>query len=664
MNRIAYTKKDFEWVNWTADEIRRQAEEAVVIKREAYERIKRLSAAELTFENTVYALDAADAFVGDVLSRLEFLMCVSTDAAVRAAAQDGMSFAEKVLVDVERDPGVYAQITAYAQKHESLPAPEQKLLAETLRFFRRMGFDLSAGDQKKYADNAKRISEMASEFQKNVNEYQDDMVVTLTELDGLPATYISGLRAHADGAYLVGLSNPEYVPFMQYATDATKRRELFEKYTREGGCRNVEILDELVRLREENARLLGYAHHADFVAEIRMTKKALVAQEFLNNLVTRVRPKALEELDELTVLKREMTGDVSATIELWDIAFYSNILRERKFSLDSQKLREYFPFEVVREAVFSIYSTLFGITFQKLDSSYPTWHESVELYSVHNANGELLSYCGFDMYPREGKYNHAAVVSVSRGRIHSYRGSHYHAPFSVMLMNVARPQKDVPSLLSHREVETFFHEFGHLVHGCLTTASYAAHAGTHVSRDFVEALSQMLEGWVWDSQILKVLSGHYQDSEKKLPDEMIKNLIASRRHMDSYASLRQFLLGLLDLDLYTKGLSNASCVDVYAQLHLQLFQRSPLPTSLFPASFTHIAGGYDAGYYGYMWSKVYAADMFTRFAKEGLLNAQTGLTYRRELLEVGSSRDELESVRKFLGREPNNEAFLKELGIH
>ena len=305
-----------------------------------------------------------------------------------------------------------------------------------------------------------------------------------------------------------------------------------------------------------------------------------------------------------------------------------------------------------------VYQKLLGLKFRKIEDAQP-WHPDVKLYEITDAaGGEPIAYFYMDLFPREGKYKHAAAFSLLTGR--ALPDGHYQRPVSSIVANFNKPAKDRPSLLTHDEVETFFHEFGHIMHQTLTKARFSRFAGSATARDFVEAPSQMLENWVWDASVLQSLSGHYQDRSKKLPKEFLDKMLAAKNVNSGLVNLRQLLFGSVDQNYH--GTPPSDTTATYARLARDI---TMIPTSegTHPeASFGHLMG-YDAGYYGYLWSKVYAEDMFSKFKAEGVLNPVLGRRYRTEILERGSSRDEMDSLKAFLGREPNEDAFLESIGL-
>jgi Zn-dependent oligopeptidase len=517
-----------------------------------------------------------------------------------------------------------------------------------------MGFDLPKTKFAKLKANIKTLGRLSLEFNRNLNEYKGHILVTEAELDGLPQSYKVNL-AKTGEKYKVTLAYPDVFPYMAGAHDEERRKELLEKFVRRGGLKNVEILKKMFRLRAENARLLGYKTHADFQTELRMAKSAKNVWRLVKDLQKRTKKQAARDLVMLKADKRRRTGNSKAILGAHDVSYLFKQIRKEKFDIDSDVVKEYFPFERVKQATLDAYQKLLGVVFKRrFDVKF--WHPDVQLYDVYDASGEYLSSFILDLYPREGKYGHAAVVEVTFGR---HEGNSYRAPLAAMMANFPKPSAANPSLMSHGEVETFFHEFGHIMHFTLTKARYKAQSGFNVAMDFVEAPSQMLENWVWDAEMLTRFSHHYKTGDP-MPKDLIKRMIDARLFGEAWSVRSQLILTSLDLIVHTKNVKDP--VALYAKLDKNLMGIAPPKRQLWIAGFGHIAGGYDAGYYSYLWSKVYAQDMFTRFEKEGVRNPKTGRDYRRWILEKGSSMKEINLVRGFLGRKPNNKAFIKSIG--
>ncbi len=653
-NRIRYTKKDFAWTKWTARDLQRVATDAIVRKAKRYEAIRAVAPAERTFENTVYALERSEDDVSDDFAKIGILNVASPDAKVREAARAVAEEAQRKLIELEFDPRMYAALKEYAKKREKLEGPDKLLFDDLMKGYARMGFDLPKGKQERLKANHKELGTLALAFDRNLNEYKDHILVSETELDGLPLTYRQNLKKSGK-LFKVTLAYPDAIPFLAGAHDEAKRAELFRKFVRKGGAENVRILKRMFRLRAENAKLLGYATHADFQTELRMAKSAKRVRAFLADIERRTKTPATEELKLLVADKKRRTGNAKAKLGMHDVSYLFKQLRKERFDIDGDLVKEYFPFEHVKRATLDAYQELLGVTFKRR-KDIVLWHPDVQLYDVHDAHGPYLATFALDLYPREGKYGHAAVFDIVFGREEERT---FVPPLAAMLTNFPKPSETYPSLMSHGEVETFFHEFGHVMHFTLSKTTYRAQSGFNVAWDFAEAPSQMLENWVWDPQMLKRLSKHYK-TKRPLPDDLIERMIGARLFGEAWHTRGQVMLATLDLTLHTQPVGNPT--KLYADLEKKMVGLEPPKDQLWLAGFGHIAHGYDAGYYGYLWSKVYAEDMFTRFAKEGILNPKTGGAYRTWILEKGSSMDELALVEGFLGRKSNNKAFLKSIG--
>lgn len=661
MRTKTYAPKDFYWAKWAAKDIRTLVPKIIAHKKARYAEIKKIPKEKRTFENTIYAIESSDYEYLDRMHAVVLLLNVSPVDSVRMAAKEAIKKFEKASVEIEHDEFLYRAVLEYQEtnRKEKLSVEDTKLLKDILTAYRRMGFDLPKQKQKILKEKWKKLNNLSTDFSNNINEYKDHIAVTLPELEGLPEGYINNLKKDKKGNYLVSLEYPDLVPFMANAKNAKKREELAYKNYQKGGQRNMKILDEILKIRRDTAIMLGYKNHIAYKTENCLVKNEKNVFSFVNGLIKKLEKPALLDLRELSELKEKMMGKAD-DLKYYDTSYYSEQLKRKKFNLNSEEIREYFPLDKVKKGTFEIYSKLLSVRFEKL-SGYKLWHEDAEIFAVKDRGGKIISYIIFDLYPRPDKYGHACVEMLVPGRHTSYsKESDYAAPMGIIIANFPKPNKTFRSILSHSEVETFFHEFGHLMHVALTKTPYASVSGYNVKWDFAEAPSQMLENWVWDKKMLRILSGHYKTG-KPLPNNLLKKMLKAKNHLEFYGSLRQLTFALFDLFIH-KGVPPKDTAKVFNDLIFK-FTKIKLPkTAIFPAGFGHLMG-YDAGYYGYMWSKVFAADMFTRFEKEGLLNPKTGGDYRREILEVGGSREERTSVKKFLGRAPNNKAFLKEIGL-
>lgn len=614
--------------------------------------------AERTFENTIMGYERAFDNYGNALGMSGFLSYVSTDKKFRDAANDLQMQISQYMVDVATRRDVYKAIREYTDTNPRLDPVQAKLVKEMLIGFKNSGMDLNDADLEKFKALNKEKAEYIIKFDKNIQEYKDPLAVTQEQLQGLGEDYIQKLSKTDDGKYLVTLDYPDYVPFMQNADDEQARKELEFKFNRRGGQENVELLEKTLTLRREIARLLGYKNHAELRLEDRMAKNPKTVMSFLKDLQKKLKPLGKKEDKEMIAYKNSKTGKNSRTLYSWESGYWSNKFRKENLELDSEKIKEYFPSQVVIDGMLDLFGGVFGITFEPVN--IPVWHPDVKAFKIKDkASGELVAYFYMDLYPREGKYKHAACFGLVEGE--EKQDGTYQNPFVAIVANLNKPSGDTPSLLKHSEVETLFHEFGHVLHNALTKAKYSAFSGTSVSWDFVEAPSQMLERWAWDPQVLKKISKHYKTGEA-LPDDLIKRMIAAKNFGAGGMYLRQDFFAQYDMTLHTAD-TTPDTTKLYFELTKKI-RGLPLTKGTIPqASFGHIMGGYDAGYYGYLWSEVIAEDFFGEFKKNGIFNPETGLKFRREILEKGGTLDEEKMVENFLGRPADNKPFLKSIGL-
>lgn len=668
MKTLPLTAKDFAWVKMTPAFMKKKADEYLSHKKKVYAEIKAILPEKRTYENTLYALERCDDIFDSIFDKMSFLSSVSTKKEVRDAATEVLTYMSEKSVDIEYDRGLFIAMLEYYEgnfrdEKKQLRKEDIKLLKETIREYRRMGFDLPLPKQKRLKQLLKKASGLSLAFRKNINDYQDYILCTKEELDGLPDRFIDALPKHTDGKYIVSLQYPHKLPFMESANNRTKREELAIKDLKKGGKKNLKVIKELVELRHEISSILGYKHHADFVTENRMTKSGKVASEFQEELLKKIAPAAKTELTELQVHAKALA---IPKINYFDITYVASKLEKKLYDIDQEIVKSYFPLPHVQAEMFTLFSKLFSISVHQVQM--PLWHKDVQFFEIRDEvkenKGELIGYFALDLYPREGKFGHACVDHISPAKEKGWKSEEYDAPVAAILCNFTTPTKKTPSLLSVREIETLFHEFGHLLHATLTRARLQSQSGTNVAWDFVETPSQIMENWVWDKEVLQKLSKNYKTGER-MPNQMIDSIINSKRHMSAYFYTRQLIMGKLDMDMHLGKVKDAEAA--YAKMNKMYFNVAlPKVSPLFVAGFGHLVG-YDAGYYSYLWALVYACDAFESFKMKGnknvFTNTEIGLKWRREVLEKGSSEDELKLLTNFLGRKPSNKAFLKELGV-
>ena len=617
-----------------------------------------IPAEKRTFENTIMGYQRAFDKYSDSLGMSGFLSYVSTDKNFRDTAKTLQMQISQYMVDVATRRDVYQAIRQYTDTNPQLDPVQAKLVKEMLIGFKNSGMELNDKDLETFKELNKKEAEDVINFDKNIQEYKDPLIVTKEQLQGLGEDYISKLEKTKDGKYVVTLDYPDYVPFMLNADDENARRELEYKYGRRGGQDNVALLEDALTLRRQVAHLLGYPTHAHLKLKNRMAKDPKNVTVFLKDLEKKLQPLAKKEDKELLSYKNQKTGKKSRTIYPWESGYWSNKYRKEFLDLDSEKIKEYFPSQVVIDGMLSLFGNLFGIVFEPVN--IPTWHPDVKAFQIKNKqDGKLVAYFYMDLYPREGKYKHAACFDLVNGE--EKQDGTYQTPFVAIVANMNKPSEKTPSLLKHSEVETLFHEFGHVLHNALTKSKYSAFAGANTSWDFVEAPSQLLERWVWNPTVLKQISKHYKTGEP-LPDDLIERMIKAKNFGAGGAYLRQNFFAQYDMTLHTAN-KTPDTTKVYFDLTKKI-RHLPLTKNTIPqAAFGHIMGGYDAGYYGYPWSEVIAEDFFSEFEKQGLFNPEIGLKYRREILEKGGTLEEEKMVENFLGRKVDNKPFLKSIGL-
>ena len=650
------------WGTTTAEDIERGVDDAMRKVERLADELVSVPDGRRNFENTVLPLDE----IGDVFTqasgRYGFLSQVSADEKLREVAHlqeerlsvfaAGLGFRE----DIDR------ALKAYASRAEleALPDDARRLLEFALRDYRRNGLDLDKETRDELQSLQERLVGLGIQFRKNIDDYEDHIEVSREELDGLPDGYIERLQTvEVDGAirYRVGLDYPELHPFLDAAHDGDRRGELFHKNHNKAADSNIEILEEALGVRSSMAKLLGFESWAAYALEIKMAKQADAVLGFLEDLEERLQSKLASDLTRLSEQQERRTG-AKGQIGISDWRYYTNQVVQEQFQVDPFEVAAYFPLDAVLDGMFRIYEELVGVKFvRRPDVAGSAWHEDAQPFDIVDpGSGEALARFYMDLYPRTGKFGHAAAFTLRGGR--RLAGDGYQRPISAIVANFTKPTESSPSLLRHTEVVTLFHEFGHILHQTLTTSRYTRFSGTRVERDFVEAPSQMLEHWCWQPDMLSSFSRHYETGEP-LPTSLINRMIEAKHTSSAIATLRQVYFSRLDLAYHSEA--DRSTDEIARELHP--ITGFPFPEDThFQAGFGHLFG-YDAGYYGYLWSRVFGDDMFTRFEAPGASVSRVGAEYRQHILEPGGTADADQLILRFLGREPNADAFLRELGL-
>lgn len=617
-------------------------------------------AAERTFANTFVALESAMDIIQMASGRYAFMAYVAFDDALRETAREWDEKLSQYAVQLGFREDLYLAVKEAAANaaSEDLGPDETRLVERALRDYRRNGFELPKEQRERVQELHGRLVTLGTEFRKAIDTWDDGIVVDREDLAGMPDRWIDGLKTVEEGGkarYRVSLDYPELMPFMDNAESGKWRREMFIKNQNKGGEPNIKVLEEAIAVRNEIAKLVGYDSWAAYVVDKRMAKTRGAVDSFLADLHPKLQAKAAVDMQRIGAAKKAHVGDDH--IEIWDWWYYTHQLLKNEYAVDDFEVANYFPLQACIDGLFMVTQQLLGIRYEPAPDA-PKWHEDVVAYDIFDQGGSApFARFYMDLYPRPNKFGHAAAFTLVGGR--RLEDGSYQQPTSAIVANFTKPTSDTPSLLRHSEVVTFFHEFGHILHQTLTKAAYLEFSGSSTERDFVEAPSQMLEHWVWDREILRKFTRHHETGEP-LPDHLLDAMIAAKNVSSGIAYLRQLFFARLDFAFHSPGFDGDTMKTLRELYPVTGF---PYPEGThFHAGFGHLFG-YDAGYYGYLWSRVFGDDMFTRFEKAGVLDSATGLDYRRKILERGGSVDGDVLVREFLGREPNSDAFLRDLGL-
>lgn len=648
---------------YTADDIAEECTAAVEEAQSTVDGIAGLSAEQVTFRSVAVGLERAMNTLDERVGTILFLKETSPSTVVQEAASGCQEQVDGLYAKLFSRADLYRKFELVAQKFDRLDAQDAKLLQESVRRFKKSGAALSETQRAEAQALQEQLSKLENDFSTNLAQANDTESFTREELEGLDDDFLSGLEQETDASgvkrYRITLLDASsYLPVAENAVREQTRKRLVTAHEKVAAAQNTPLLEQAIVLRDRLAKLMGFATFADYALDSQMAKSSARVTEFLGELAIKLKPKA--ESDLAVLLARKKQDDPNATaIELWDWRYYANVLRREKYSVDEQAIKEYFPVDPVLTRVFELYQKLLGVTYKEIVPAY-AWAPDVRLFEVRDAQSNaLFGHFYLDLYPRANKYKHFAAFDIVHAR-ENEDGS-YHTPVSAMVGNFPKATPGKPALLTHDDVETLFHEFGHIMHQTLTTARYSSLAGTNVRTDFVEAPSQMLENWVWDKAILRKISSHYQTGEP-LAESLIDQMLAAKHFNEGVYWSRQLFFASVDMVFHSNG-ATVDTTEVWNRMQPEIMGIAETEGAQAQATFGHIMGGYEAGYYSYLWSKVFAQDMFTLFEKDGLESATVGGRYRQWILAPGGTQEPDALLRGFLGREPNMEAFYRSLGI-
>ena len=611
-----------------------------------------------TFDNTLLPFEGVGRLGAVAYGRGPFLGHVSTDEATRDAARGAEERIQKWALDLISRRDLYEAIRAYAATEEagSLTGEPARALEHTMRDFRLAGHELGEDMRARVQELRSRLVGLQVAFSANLAEYDDALDVTVDDLEGLPDSYVARLSpGSTEGAYRITMAYPDVIPFMENSPRRDLREALAFKFGNRAREANTPILEEALRIRAEIAGIFGapsWAHHG---MQTKMAKRPETVADFYASLSGPLTEAGQGEVAAMGRLLTSRGHDLP--VRSWDRSYCHTEQMKQEYGVDPIEVAAYFPLDRVLAGMFEITQAVFGLTYETVEA--PMWHDEVLAYRMADSDsGELVAHFYMDLHPRDGKFGHAAAFPLVPSG--SDLDGRRHRPVSAIVANLTRPSGEQPALLLHDEVVTLFHEFGHILHMSLSQAEMARFSGARTEWDFVEAPSQIMENWCWIPEVLQTFARHHATGDP-IPEDLVGRLAEARDLNVALFNLRQMMLGQIDMDLHT----------TLAPVDQQAVLRHRSEIGLLPhhdgthmlASFGHLLGGYDAGYYGYLWAEVFGQDMFSRFSEEGVLSPEVGMEYRRKVLEPGGAKDAYELLRDFLGREPRNDAFLKKLGI-
>lgn len=637
-----------------------------------------------TFENTIAALDEAGGRLNDAAGIFYNLMEADTNDQMQDIAEKVSPMMTEYSMYVSLNEPLFARVKAVHESAEGLEPDQARLLEKTWKSFVRSGANLGAEDKETYSKLSEQLSLLTLQYGKNVLAATNSFTLNLTDeadLEGLPdfvrEAAVETAKSKEMEGWAFDLSAPSYGAFMKYSTRRDLRQKMWMAYnTRatEGENSNIELCRQIAESRLKIANILGYETYADYALEERMAKNPQTVNEFIQKLLEPSLPAAKAEVKELYEYARA-NGFEDSEIQPWDFGFWSEKLKDARYSINDEQLKPYFRLESCIDAAFGLAEKLYGLTFEER-KDIPVYHPDVKVYDVKDADGVHKALFYADFFPRASKRG-GAWMTEFRGQ--SIVNGVEKRPFISLVTNFTKPTADKPSLLTHDELTTLLHEFGHSLHGILAEGRYSSLTGTNVSRDFVELPSQIMENWAFEPEFLDTFARHFETGEA-LPDTLINKIVEAKNYNAAYAQVRQLQFGILDMAWHTlKGGSESGHFDRLSDLKTMqelgtiAFEKAALkssnvipsiPQACISTSFSHIfSGGYSAGYYSYKWSEVLEADAFSLFKEKGIFSTEVSHSFRDNILSKGCSEDEDVLYRRFRGHDPEPEALLEKLGI-
>jgi len=624
--------------------------------RQEIDRLSRMPEEEWSFASVMQPLDRVSGALGAWGASLETLQMASPDEQVRDAAHQHIQELENFSIEhIAYNVSLYQVLTSCGERvleEEDIADHQRRYIRDTLDAYAKRGLHLPHEQRQQAMEISKQLVDVTLRFERNIQQDKSSITATREQLAGVDQEFIQSLERVDEDTYQLTMDYPTYFRVMENVQVADTRYRMWKAFNNRAYPENREVLREIIALRDRFARLVGYSDYAHLdIDEQQMANSPERVRSFLDEMIDRTAPAFRQEFQAFKKnLPASVTLDAQGRLQPWDVAFVKNAYKKAQYDIDETELAAYFPLEHTLDKLLRIYETFFDITFTTV-SAEGLWHEDVRCVQVHY-QGELLGHIVMDLFPRKSKYSHAAQIDVMP-RFETQEGTQPGVAF--LIANFPKPQDDKPALLKRDDVLTFFHEFGHVLHTLFGATQLVTQSGTNVPTDFVELPSQMLEEWLYDTEILRQVSSHYQTG-KPLPATTIEQIQKLNTYDAGHFVQRQAAISRVSLYAFGPGEEKDPDTILDQALSHLYHEIAPSQDNHFYAAFGHLTG-YAAQYYSYLWSKVYAIDLFTHIRQHGLLNPAIGKQYAQTVLMPGGSADPMQLLKNFLGREPQRDAF-------
>ena len=629
--------------------------------------------APTSWNNFVEPIEIISEKISRAWGQIEHLNAVINSDSLRKAYNDNLIKLTEFYTNLSQDESLYKKYQSLkdSEVFKSLTPSQKRIIDNVLREFKLGGAELNETDKKRFKVIQEKLAKLSTQFEENILDATNEFSIFVDHLDeliGIPEENIK--KAHAEAkedkkeGYKFTLHFPSYLPVMQYADNRTLREKLYHAYATRASelaspkFDNTNLIEEILSLRYESSKLLGFKHFTEMSLVTKMAKSSEEVITFLMDLANKAKPFALKDMDELKSFAKTLKIE---KLEAWDIAYVSEKLRQAKYSFSENEVKQYFPEHRVLKGLFKVVETIFKLKIIKSDA--PTWHKDVSFYSIKNENDELIGQFYFDLYARNHKRGGAWMDEAISRYKNSLGSSH---PVAFLTCNFSSPSDNKPALFSHDDVITLFHEFGHGLHHMLTKVNdYSISGIKGVEWDAVELPSQFMENFCWEWDVVKHMTEHV-DNKNTLPKNLFDKMIEAKNFQSGMQTLRQIEFSLFDIRLHTEysDQNKINPLKLLETIRDEIAVVRPPSWNRFPNSFSHIfAGGYAAGYYSYKWAEVLASDAFSLFEEQGILSSHAGQKFQNEVLSQGGSRPAMESFIAFRGREPTVDALLRHSGM-